>query len=120
MSSVRSAFAQVNSREKFLLCVKGDTATVRAPGATKPEALMTVASFIAATGAGTQPTNGDLFVDLGVTVTTYDPTTNMHAVRYVLAEKVDGADSEGRSGVFRYICVWAADPTVKVGFVRTG
>jgi hypothetical protein len=121
MSSVQSAFAQIPAREKFLLCVNGATATLRNPGATKPESLVTTTAFAAATtGLEDQPTNGDLYADLGFSVMTYDATTNMHVARYVLAEKVANASAEGRSGVFQYICVWSADASVKVGFVRTG
>jgi len=124
MSSVRSAFAQVNPREKFLLCVSHTQNVVHNGSVGKLSALMTDADFNTATGAALTgaaiPALGDLYLDLGVTVTTYDPATNMHIAKYVLAEKMDNAASEGRSGVFRYILVWAADASKDVGFVRTG
>ena len=123
MSSVQSAFAQVGPREKFLSVVRapasGEAVTVK-PTFTV-SASMTATAFDAATTAATPAVAGSLYRDMGKTVNVYDPVTNLAVRRYVGAQLVAGAVSEGvaASPVLVYLLVWEAngDPA---NFARTG
>ena len=122
MTSVLSEFAQIGPRDKYLLCVgtpaSGQARTIVAGGTITSS--MTDADWInAANTAAATPGAASLWRDLGKTVTTYSPTTGLSTERFVLAQLVSGASTEGSSGVIRYLRVWSAAGTGVV-FARTG
>ena len=120
MTSVLSEFSQIGARDKYLLAVATTASSVYTikSGFTLTSS-MTDTEFDAATTAAAAPTVGQLYRDMGKTTTTYSPTTGLSTERFVLAQLVSGASTEGSSGVFRYIRVWAASGS-GVAFARTG
>ena len=120
MTSVLSEFAQIGPRDKYLLAVAATASSVYTvdSGFTITSS-MTDTDWAAATTAAAAPTVGQLYRDLGKTTTTYSPTTGLSTERFVLAQLVSGASTEGSSGVFRYLRVWSAAGT-GVAFARTG
>jgi hypothetical protein len=120
MTSVLSEFAQIGPREKYLLAVAATANSVYTPvsGSTITSS-MTDTAWAAVRTAAPTPTVGQLYRDLGKTTTTYSPTTGLSTERFVLAQLVSGASTEGSSGVIRYIRVWSAAGT-GVAFARTG
>ena len=121
MTSVLSSFAQIGPRDKYLLAVAATATTVYTinSGYTLTSS-MTDAEFNDATTAAATPTVGQLYRDLGKVTTTYDPDTGLSTEKFVLAQLVSGTDTEGSSGIFRYIRVWAANASNKVAFARVG
>jgi hypothetical protein len=110
MSSVQSAFAQVGPREKYLV------ATGAAVGVTV-DAGEVVTSSMSSTAFGdvtssANATSGQLFLDLGKTVTVYDGTTLLAVEKYQKVALVNGPDTEGNDADAavtngdRYLRVW--------------
>jgi len=124
MSSVQSAFAQVGPREKYLVVTilaaslaTGQAVTVK-PTFTVSSS-MTATEWAAAT-TGATPVAAALYRDVGKTVTVYNPTTNLAVEKFVAAQLVSGAATEGISAAPIYLRVWAADPLKLVAVSRTG
>ena len=114
MSSVQSAFSQVAPREKFLVATGAAVNRVVVSGETVTSSMSSTAWSGAngATAAGAAITAGDLFRDMGKTVTVYDPDTLLAVEKYQKVFLVAGPGSEGvPTGTLpadRYVRVWDA------------
>jgi len=124
MSSILANFSQVGPREKYLLVTTAaavGAGTTAAYTTTPLEASVMVSEFDAAkTGSALLLTQ--LYRDLGKTLTVYDPATNLETEKFVLAQLMSGASTEGVSSasVIKYIRVWAADSAKHVVVARIG
>ena len=108
MSSVQSAFAQVGPREKYLVATAGTASAVTVDDGKVVESSMSVADFAAATTTSAVA-SGDLFFDLGKTVTVYDPDTLLSVEKYQKVALVNGAGTQGNDAdvtTDRYVRVW--------------
>lgn len=132
MSSVQSAFSQVAPRGKFLVATKVAAAVTGATlgalmtlnsGAVVTSSMST-ADFVAATSPGPAAAVGDLYRDIGKTVTVYDADRLLAVAKYQKVQIVSGEASEGVPNPLladTYALVWMADPVVaNMPFARTG
>jgi hypothetical protein len=125
MSSISASFAQVGTRDKYLLVTSPATgvsdATTGAYTTTPLDDSVTTTVFAAANTASALVAT-ELYRDLGKTLTVYDPATNLATEKLVLAQLVSGASTEGVSSasVIKYIRVWGADAANKVYVARVG
>jgi hypothetical protein len=128
------AFAQIDSRSKFLLAVAGTPLYI--PGVTAIDSVMTLGGFTAAApSGGATGATGTLYRDLGREVVAYDNASALGAGSKKLAvfrqvAIMSGAGSEGITGTTAALSGGAAYPYVQtfsaaastgvVSVVRTG
>jgi hypothetical protein len=109
MSSVQSAFAQVGPREKYLVAT-GAASAVTVDNGKVVTSSMTLTDFNdATTTASPAVASGDLFFDLGKTVTLYDPDTLLSVAKYQKVALVNGAGTQGNNADVTtdlYVRVW--------------
>ena len=128
------AFAQIDSRSKFLLSVATAGSTLFVPGLTAIDSVMTLGGFTTAAPSVTGATSG-FYRDLGREVVAYDNASalGVGSVKRAVFRQVavmNGAGSEGITGTttalagytaYPYVQVFASDSTAGiVTVVRTG
>lgn len=98
MSSMRQ-FSQLEPRTKYFIALQ-DISGVAINTGYSIGALMTPAEFAAALSLQpfAQAAAGQLLLDLGRSVTVYDPVTSMHKELWRAVQLVSGVGSEGVSG----------------------
>jgi len=126
MSSVQSAYAQIGSREKYLVVTGASSAILLVDnGSGVVTSSMGVDAFDAATSTGTSPAvaTGQLYRDLGKTVVVHDDDSLLAVQKYQKVQLVNGPDSEG-VGNFEaddtYLLVWRAGAAGSNGAAGAG
>jgi hypothetical protein len=127
------AFAQIDSRSKFLLATKGITFFI--PGVTTISSVMTLSGFTAAAPlTANGGATGDLYRDLGREVVAYDDASALGSGSKIVSvfrqvAVMSGSGSEGITGTtaalagytaYPYVQVFSAGTPQHVGVVRTG
>jgi hypothetical protein len=111
MSSVVASFKQVPARGGHLLAVSDNDSIVFVDATVTY--LMTTTAWAAAIEDGLPIDIGNLYRDMGKTVTVYNPVTNLAVERWAKVMLVNGPASEGvaTSPVVGYVKVWTAAGT---------
>ncbi len=114
MSSGSREYSQLDPRTKYFIALT-DISGVAINAGYTIGALMTEAEFSAATSLQpfAQVTTGGLLLDLGRSVTIYDPVTSAHKQLWRAVQLVSGVGTEGVSGSYAngfnsfYIMTWS-------------
>lgn len=122
MTSINRNLSDINSRIRYFTALN-TTTHYRPISGFKFESIMSQAAFNSAVNSSTTTPTGNMYRDMGKSITITD-FTGVHLAQYRLVQLVKGSTTEGVSGEVNdlfYIRVWSSDMTAyPVTIARVG